>query len=294
MERTKRTLPMVAILMLALVLTGTVASARPPAQEDVSEDLELYLNGPVAGPQVNAVIGDDADENGYTGVVRVADHQAEASETTVQQSATLTDAGTAPQADENGYAGPAFRAGEVSAEQSEAQPVDAPNWDQFFVEPQADQDGYGAPQGIGDHSPDAWSDFHYIYVAGAALRPRDSSSGWDYSGVGCVSRASGSELLNIHLPIPDGSRIDYLRIYYYDTSGSNSTAWVTNYDSGGNFTDVTTVASSGSGGYGTQLSAYSGHVANTASRSYVLNWSAGTNGSSMRLCGLRVAYRVPV
>ncbi len=294
MVRTKRTLPMVAILILALVLTGTVASARPPAQEDVSEDLELFLAGPVAGPQVNALIGDDADEDGYTGVVREADQQAEASEAAGAEPTALVDATAAPEADENGYTGAAFRAADVSAEQSEAQSVEAPNWEQFFVEPQPDQDGYSAPQGVGERSPDAWSDFYYIYVAGAALRPRDSSSGWDYSGTGCVSCASGSELLNIHLAIPDGSRIDYLRIYYYDTSGSNSTAWVTNYDSAGNFTDVTSAASTGNAGYGTQLSAYSGHVANTASRSYVLNWSAGTNGSSMRLCGLRVAYRVPV
>ena len=78
---------------------------------------------------------------------------------------------------------------------------------------------------------------HYKYVAGATLSPRDSSSGWDYSGVGCVSRASGSELFNIHLGLPEGSRIDYLRIYYYDTSASNSTAWITNYDGAGNYTD---------------------------------------------------------
>ena len=135
--------------------------------------------------------------------------------------------------------------------------------------------------------------FHYKYVAGATLSPRDSSSGWDYSGVGCVSRASGSELFNIHLGLPDGSRIDYLRIYYYDTSASNSTAWVTSYNSTGGFSDITSVLSAGSAGYGTQLSSYVGHVVNNASSSYVLNWSASQNGSSMRLCGLRVAYRTP-
>ncbi len=135
--------------------------------------------------------------------------------------------------------------------------------------------------------------FHYEYVAGAALRPRDSSSGWDYSGTGCVSRASGSELFNIHLGLPQGSRIDYLRIYYYDTSASSSTAWVTSYNSTGGFTDITSASSAGTGGYGTQLSSYVGHVVDNSSRSYVLNWSPGQNGSTMRLCGLRVAYRVP-
>ncbi len=285
---------MVAILILALVLTGTVASARPPAQEDVSEDLELLLNGPVAGPQVNNVIGDDADEDGYSGAVHAASQVAEASEAVSAAAATANSAAAALQPDDSGYSGPAFRSAEAQAEPSEAQPAEVPNWEQFFAEPQPDQDSYSAPQGVGDHSPDAWSDFNYINVAGATLHPRDSASGWDYSGTGCVSRASGSELFISDLGIPDGSRIDYLRIYYYDSSANNSTAWITNYDGAGNYTDLTNAVSAGAGGYGTVLSAYLGHVANTASRSYALNWSAAQNGSSMRLCGLRVAYRLPV
>ena len=143
-------------------------------------------------------------------------------------------------------------------------------------------------------APDALTSYR---IAGAALKPRENDVSYTIgTGGACTYVVSGdtSTVWNAAVWLPQGAVVDTLRMYYYDTSGSNSTAWVTNYDSGGNFTDVTTVASSGSGGYGTQLSAYSGHVANTASRSYVLNWSAGTNGSSMRLCGLRVAYRVPV
>ena len=68
---------------------------------------------------------------------------------------------------------------------------------------------------------------------------------------------------------------------------------MTSYNSTGGFTDITTVSSAGTGGYGTQLSSYVGHVVDNSSRSYVLNWSPGQNGSTMRLCGLRVAYRVP-
>ena len=294
MTRTRRTLPMVAILILALVMTGTVASARPPAQEDVTEDLELFLAGPVPGPAVNNAIGDDADEDGYTGAVHAASQVAEASEAVSAEAAGVDNGAAALQPDDSGYSGSAFRSAETQAEPSEAQPAEVPNWEQFFAEPQPDQDSFSAPQGVGDHSPDAWSDFYYIYVAGATFRPRDSASGWDYSGVGCVSRASGSELFISDLAIPNGSRIDYLRIYYYDTSASNSTAWITNYDGAGNYTDLTSAVSAGTGGYGTVLSAYLGHVANTASRSYTLNWSAGTNGNTMRLCGLRVAYRLPV
>jgi hypothetical protein len=134
--------------------------------------------------------------------------------------------------------------------------------------------------------------FHYKFVAGATLQPRDSSSGWDYSGVGCVSLANGGELFNGHLGLPEGSRIDYLRIYYYDANANDSRAWITTYDNAGAFSDITTVTSTGSGGYGSQLSAYLGHVVNNASNSYVLNWDANAMGNSMRLCGLRIAYRI--
>ncbi|MEZ4769966.1 MAG: hypothetical protein R2844_16225 [Caldilineales bacterium] len=150
------------------------------------------------------------------------------------------------------------------------------------------------PPASGDSNRGFSFNFHYEYVSGSALRPRDSSSGWDYSGTGCVSRSSGSELFNINLSLPEGSRIDYLRIYYYDTSGSNdSRAWITTYNASGGYSDITTVTSTGSGGYGTRLSSYLGHIVDNASNSYVLNWNANQNGSGMRLCGLRVAYRTP-
>ena len=48
------------------------------------------------------------------------------------------------------------------------------------------------------------------------------------------------------------------------------------------------------GGYGTTLSTYLGHVVNTELNAYVLNWRPNQLGSAMRLCGLRVAYRLPV
>ncbi len=139
-----------------------------------------------------------------------------------------------------------------------------------------------------------WSPYRYVRVAGATLVPRDSTTSWDYSGAGCISASSGNDNFTIHLPIPNGSRIDYLRLYYYDTSANNSTAWVTTYDGAGGVSDVTSVSSTGSSGYGTTLSPYVGHVVDSINNSYVLNWRANQTGSTMRLCALRVAYRVPL
>lgn len=196
--------------------------------------------------------------------------------------------------DEDGYAGPVVEAqiegGEASGEGGAAAPVD---WEAFFTEPQPDEDAGVAADDVSIH---AWSNFYYLNVTGTALRPRDSTVTWDNDGTGgCLYQTGGStlEIFNIHLHIPPGSRIDYLRLYYYDTSSNTSIAWVTTYDNEGGVDDLITVSSSGSGGYGTMLSPYLGHVVDYASDSYVLNWRSNQTGNSMRLCGLRVAYRLP-
>ncbi len=142
-----------------------------------------------------------------------------------------------------------------------------------------------------------WSALYYYYHAtGSAFRPRDSSVDWGNDGSGgCLYLTAGStsEIFNIHLEVPHGSRIEYLRIYYYDTSASNSTAWVTRYDDEGGYQDVTSVSSAADTGYGTQLGVYLEHVVDTVNYAYVLNWRPNVTGSTMQLCGLRVAYRLP-
>jgi hypothetical protein len=138
------------------------------------------------------------------------------------------------------------------------------------------------------------NDFYYFHAAGSSLTPRSSLTSWVYQGVGCVSAGSGNEIFTMHLDLPQGARIDYLRLYYRDTNANNSQAWISTYDATGGFTDLTTVSSAGATGYGTALSPYVGHVVNNGARSYVLNWRANQTGASMQLCGLRVAYRVQV
>lgn len=248
-HRRFRFLPALALVALAMIMAVTVVAARPPAQEEVSEDLELLAQIVPGAWRVDDVIGDDPDEPGYR------DQQ------------------------------PAAVAGDSTA--SEEAVADAPDWEALMAGPQPDKPGYGENKG-----PE-WTDFYYTFVAGSALRPRDSSSGWRYPGVGCVYINNGNELMTLDLNIPTGARIDYLRLYYRDTSASNSTAWITNYDGAGAFTDLTSVSSAGNSGYGTTLSPLVSHVVNNASRSYSLNWQANQTGASMQLCGLRVAYRLP-
>ena len=140
-----------------------------------------------------------------------------------------------------------------------------------------------------------WSGFRYEFVTGATFMPRTSVVGWDYPGAGCVYVTSNAhEIINVPLSLPQGARIDYLRIFFYDTSPQDSNAWITVYNGVGGFTDVTHVPSTEAAGYGTNVSGFVGHIVDNQSHAYVLNWQPNEEGATMRLCGLRVAYRVPV
>ncbi|RLE21856.1 MAG: hypothetical protein DRJ61_10630 [Acidobacteria bacterium] len=188
--------------------------------------------------------------------------------------------------DEDGYTGQIERSPGVIAEPSGDMPSAAKAWEAFNLENEPDQKNVDSPE---------WSDFHYVHVAGSTLRPRDSAVEWlDMGGGGCISvRGDASDIVNIHLDIPHGSQIEYLRIYYYDMSSADSIAWVTTYDDEGGYSDVVDVYSDGDTGYGTALSNLVTHVVDGSSDSYVLNWRSMDASSSMALCGLRVAYRLP-
>jgi hypothetical protein len=78
------------------------------------------------------------------------------------------------------------------------------------------------------------------------------------------------------------------------TAFVSSRAWVTSYDDEGGLSDITTVTCGSVPGYQTALSDYVGAVVNRTDDSYVLNWRPYNLGRDMQLCGLRVAYRLPL
>jgi hypothetical protein len=136
--------------------------------------------------------------------------------------------------------------------------------------------------------------FYYIFVAGSSLHSADYTMRQDYQPGACVSAVdTGGQFFTLNLNLPDGARIDYLRLFYNDTDASNGTANLRKYDGAGGYTEIATVSSTGNAGFGTTLSAYIGHVVNNIDGGYVLNWQPIVTGTSMQLCGLRVAYRLP-
>lgn len=141
--------------------------------------------------------------------------------------------------------------------------------------------------------------FSYYTVSGATLRGRSSTTETAYAGLGCSYLTAGSGIgliLNSDLPIPDGSLIKFLRIYYYDTNPANGVAaFLTSYAPGTASTDHTTVTSTDVfvGGYGTSLSPEISVLVDGDTRAYtVIGWPDAT-GSANRICGLRVAYYAP-
>ncbi len=103
------------------------------------------------------------------------------------------------------------------------------------------------------------------------------------------------DMFTFPLHLPEGARIDYLRLYFRDfTANADGYAWVTAYPADGTLMDVAFAMTTGDdGSYSTALSAYSGHIVDNSDYAYVLNFHPGVFGPDMRLCGMRVAYKLP-
>jgi hypothetical protein len=133
-------------------------------------------------------------------------------------------------------------------------------------------------------------------VVGSALKPRESDVSYTTSSSGgCTYVTAGDNFTvwNIPVLIPNGAVLDTLRIYYYDTSGSDSTAWLTSYDLYGAIAEEWSVSTSGNSGNSFNDSAQINHTVDYSVYSYLLNWRPGVSGSTMQLCGFRIFYIPP-
>jgi hypothetical protein len=196
---------------------------------------------------------------------------------------------TGKQPDENGYQGP------------------IPMPENLAPAPDTIDGPFGSPVPFPyslDNEPDSrnanieaspeWSNFYYIFSAGSSLHSADYTMRQDYQPGACEAAVdTGGQFLTLNVDLPDGIRIDYLRLFYNDTDASNGTANLRKYDGAGGYTEIATVSSTGNVGFGTTLSAYIGHVVNNSDGGYVLNWQPIVTGTSMQLCGMRIAYRLP-
>jgi hypothetical protein len=133
-------------------------------------------------------------------------------------------------------------------------------------------------------------------VTGSALKPRESTVSYstDANGsCGYVTAGSNFVVWNTPVHLPNGSVIDTLRMYYYDTSGSNTTGWFTIYDLYGSIVEEWSASSSGNSGNSFNDSAQINHTIDYSVYNYVINWRPNVTGSTIQLCGFRVFYTPP-
>lgn len=141
--------------------------------------------------------------------------------------------------------------------------------------------------------------FEYYQVSGATLRGRNSDTGYVYDGVGCSHVTAGTgagRILNTELPLPDGSVIKYLRVYYRDTNAANGVeGYITRYQPGVGTADLVHTGSSDAfvGGYGFVVSSEITETVENATYAYTLiGWPDDANVAN-QICGLRVALYAP-
>ncbi|GAP12892.1 hypothetical protein LARV_00632 [Longilinea arvoryzae] len=142
------------------------------------------------------------------------------------------------------------------------------------------------------------STFSYYQVTGAAMTPRDSSTQYTYQSNGCVSVTAGNTLvLNTDLHIPTGSMIKYLRLIYIDTSSTGEIpAYLTSFIPGQQVEDLISTSSTTlfAGGYGYAVSTEKSIIVDNQTYAYSLLVKPSISGTSLQICGVRVAYYAPI
>lgn len=142
-------------------------------------------------------------------------------------------------------------------------------------------------------APEAISALVSWRVTGSALKPRENDVSYTVNGNGSctyVTAGDASTVWNIEPDLPQGTTVDTLRMYYYDTSGSNSSAWFTVYDLYGTIIQEWPVYSSGNSGNSFYDSVAINHTIDYSVYSYLINWRPNVSGSTIQLCGFRIFY----
>lgn len=132
-------------------------------------------------------------------------------------------------------------------------------------------------------------------ISGSVLRPRESTVDFNWAaGGGCIyANSDPFTVWNTPIWLPQGAEVIRLRMYYNDTSGSNSVAWFSIYDAYGELVDEWDIGSSGDSGLGFNDSDPISHEIDYSTYSYVLNWRPVVTGSTMQLCGFRIFFDPP-
>ena len=146
-----------------------------------------------------------------------------------------------------------------------------------------------------DEQPEARAILRSHRIAGSAFQPRKSRVDFSINTSGGCIYAENNPFDGFNTPIwlPQGAVINLVRMYFHDTSASNSQAWFTVYDSYGNIVQEWSVSSSGNLGNSFNDTPEILHTVDYNLYSYLLNWRPVVAGSTMQLCGFRIFYEPP-
>ena len=137
----------------------------------------------------------------------------------------------------------------------------------------------------------------FIRAAGSNFVPRDSNVNFHYYGGGCLVRdtGAGDSWFTYDLQLPDGAQIDYLRVYYRDSSSTydiDSELWAFNGAGGTNL--LAEADSSDIPGYSSTGSGYFTHIVDNTNESLVVIARIPEGaGTELALCGIRIRYQSP-
>jgi hypothetical protein len=132
----------------------------------------------------------------------------------------------------------------------------------------------------------------YLHVPGSAFVPLFSSSVVNYAPWGCTYVTGGSAALNFAVELPATATITSVRLYFFDSSVTNSgTLQFLQYDDGNGGIALATVASFGSSGWGSITASGLALAVDYVNYSYVLLWLGATAaGDTLQLCGARIGF----
>lgn len=134
------------------------------------------------------------------------------------------------------------------------------------------------------------------FILGSHLLGRGSGMQYAYGGNGCMYVTNSNGIIRMQFPVslPDGAVIKSMDVFYYDTSASDLTVWLTTYDPGTTNLDIATASSTGTAGLGSASSAEVTHTVDNGIQAYSLNYSwGGVEDSTLQICGVRINYIDP-
>ncbi|HNS52959.1 MAG TPA: hypothetical protein PKO09_17495 [Anaerolineae bacterium] len=133
---------------------------------------------------------------------------------------------------------------------------------------------------------------YYKRYTADVFTPQFTSFVWQYDGLGCVFRVSGTGTTSHDLQLPDGAVVTYVRIYFKDLDPDDDAyVYLYAYDGQGGSDAIASAHSSGTPGWGSGGSVPFSHPVDNLNEALhlKLDYQSGTNDSLM-ICGVRVQY----